>query len=116
MWFQDLFNYDFRRTEMCIIPYGTQVGEVSFCAYNTGVGWRNIVEEMFQTASTVEWFKTKGRHPIYAGGHEVALPAVTRGVSAAAAVREAGNGNGHKPMGRKVAVAKLPSLREDARV
>ena len=43
MWFQDLFNYDFRRTEMCIIPYGTQVGEVSFCAYNTGVGWRQIV-------------------------------------------------------------------------
>ncbi|HEX8794790.1 MAG TPA: radical SAM protein, partial [Polyangiaceae bacterium] len=27
MWFQDLFNYDFRRTEMCIIPYGTQEGE-----------------------------------------------------------------------------------------
>ena len=26
MWFQDLFNYDFRRTEMCIIPYGTQLG------------------------------------------------------------------------------------------
>ncbi|MGB6459847.1 MAG: radical SAM protein, partial [Candidatus Acidiferrum sp.] len=23
MWFQDLFNYDFRRTEMCIIPYAT---------------------------------------------------------------------------------------------
>jgi uncharacterized radical SAM superfamily Fe-S cluster-containing enzyme len=21
MWFQDLFNYDFRRTERCIIPY-----------------------------------------------------------------------------------------------
>ncbi len=38
MWFQDLFNYDFRRTEMCIIPYGTQMGEISFCAYNTGVG------------------------------------------------------------------------------
>jgi hypothetical protein len=36
MWFQDLFNYDFRRTEMCIIPYGTQEGEISFCAYNTG--------------------------------------------------------------------------------
>src|SRR3954467_5461998 len=35
MWFQDLFNYDFRRTEMCIIPYGTQEGEISFCAYNT---------------------------------------------------------------------------------
>src|SRR5271154_5671344 len=41
MWFQDLFNYDFRRTEQCIIPYATQEGEISFCAYNTGVGWRN---------------------------------------------------------------------------
>ena len=51
MWFQDLFNYDFRRTEMCIIPYGTQMGEISFCAYNTGVGWRNIVEKMHQTAT-----------------------------------------------------------------
>ena len=28
MWFQDLFNYDFRRTEMCIIPYATQQGEI----------------------------------------------------------------------------------------
>src|SRR5215471_18190565 len=48
MWFQDLFNYDFRRTEMCIIPYGTQEGEISFCAYNTGIGWRNIIEHMHQ--------------------------------------------------------------------
>ena len=32
MWFQDLFNYDFRRTEQCIIPYATQQGEISFCA------------------------------------------------------------------------------------
>ena len=40
MWFQDLFNYDFRRTERCIIPYATQQGEISFCAYNTGIGWR----------------------------------------------------------------------------
>jgi pyruvate-formate lyase-activating enzyme len=44
MWFQDLWTYDFRRTEMCVIPYGTQEGEVSFCAYNTGVGWRQIVD------------------------------------------------------------------------
>ena len=43
MWLQDLFNYDFRRTEMCVIPYGTQEGEISFCAYNTGVGWRQII-------------------------------------------------------------------------
>ena len=26
MWFQDLFNYDFRRTEMCIIPYAHAAG------------------------------------------------------------------------------------------
>jgi len=73
MWFQDLFNYDFRRTEMCIIPYATQVGEVSFCAYNTGVGWRQIVEKMFSTHSTAQWFKEKGRHPIYAAGKNVPL-------------------------------------------
>jgi len=77
MWFQDLFNYDFRRTEMCIIPYGTQVGEVSFCAYNTGVGWRNIVENMFQVASTKEWYATKGRHKVYAAGRAVPLPTVS---------------------------------------
>ncbi|MBI3449056.1 MAG: radical SAM protein [Acidobacteria bacterium] len=76
MWFQDLFNYDFRRTEMCIIPYGTQVGEVSFCAYNTGVGWRQIVEEMFQVASTKEWYEKKGRHEIFAHGKKVPLPMI----------------------------------------
>jgi 7,8-dihydro-6-hydroxymethylpterin dimethyltransferase len=74
MWFQDLFNYDFRRTEMCIIPYATQMGEISFCAYNTGVGWRKIIEEMFQTASLAEWYKTKGRHEIFARGRQVPLP------------------------------------------
>ena len=74
MWFQDLFNYDFRRTEMCIIPYATQMGEISFCAYNTGVGWRKIIEEMFQTASLAEWYKTKGRHEVYARGRSVPLP------------------------------------------
>src|SRR5215203_3027878 len=71
MWFQDLFNYDFRRTEMCVIPYGTQEGEISFCAYNTGVGWRQIVEEMHKTASLSEWYKDHGRHAVYAKGKEV---------------------------------------------
>ena len=66
MWFQDLFNYDFRRTEMCIIPYGTQMGEISFCAYNTGVGFRQIIEKMKKTATVAEWYKTRGRHPVYA--------------------------------------------------
>ncbi len=74
MWFQDLFNYDFRRTEMCIIPYATQMGEISFCAYNTGVGWRKIIEEMFQTATLAEWYKTRGRHEVYARGRNVPLP------------------------------------------
>ncbi len=74
MWFQDLWTYDFRRTEMCIIPYATQEGEISFCAYNTGVGWRKILEEMFQTATLSEWYKTKGRHTVYARGKSVPLP------------------------------------------
>jgi uncharacterized radical SAM superfamily Fe-S cluster-containing enzyme len=73
MWFQDLFNYDFRRTEMCIIPYGTQEGEISFCAYNTGLGWRNIVEEMHKTATLTKWYEEHGRHQIYAGGKHVPL-------------------------------------------
>src|SRR6187431_1084646 len=73
MWFQDLFNYDFRRTEMCIIPYATQLGEISFCAYNTGIGWRKIIENMYKTASVAEWNKTHGKHAVYAGGHSVPL-------------------------------------------
>jgi len=73
MWFQDLFNYDFRRTEMCIIPYGTQMGEVSFCAYNTGVGFRQIVEKMHRTASVAQWFKEHGRHQVYAKNQHLPL-------------------------------------------
>src|SRR5262249_45613007 len=74
MWFQDLFNYDFRRTEMCIIPYGTQEGEISFCAYNTGVGWRQIIEKMRMTATVAEWFKEHGKHPVYAKHQNLPLP------------------------------------------
>ena len=73
MWFQDLFNYDFRRTEQCIIPYATQEGEISFCAYNTGVGWRNIIEKMHMTATLTKWYSEKGRHEIFAGGKSVPL-------------------------------------------
>jgi uncharacterized radical SAM superfamily Fe-S cluster-containing enzyme len=74
MWFQDLWTYDFRRTEMCVIPYGTQEGEISFCAYNTGVGWRQIVENMHMVATTKDWFKERDRHQIYAGDRPMALP------------------------------------------
>jgi 7,8-dihydro-6-hydroxymethylpterin dimethyltransferase len=73
MWFQDLFNYDFRRTEQCIIPYATQEGEISFCAYNTGVGWRNIIEKMHMTATLTKWYDEKGRHEIFAGNRSVKL-------------------------------------------
>ena len=71
MWFQDLFNYDFRRTERCIIPYATQEGEISFCAYNTGIGWRNIIEKMHMTATLTKWYEEHGRHEIFAGGKNV---------------------------------------------
>jgi hypothetical protein len=73
MWFQDLFNYDFRRTEMCIIPYATQQGEISFCAYNTGIGWRKIIENMYKNATVAQWYKEHGKHEIYAAGKKVNL-------------------------------------------
>jgi uncharacterized radical SAM superfamily Fe-S cluster-containing enzyme len=73
MWFQDLFNYDFRRTEMCIIPYATQEGEISFCAYNTGIGWRKIIENMHKNATVAEWYKKYGKHEVFAKGKKVNL-------------------------------------------
>lgn len=101
MWFQDVFNYDFRRTEMCIIPYATQKGEISFCAYNTGVGWRNIVENMYQNASVSEWYKKHGRHEVYATGkpvdlpdfsHTVKLPTFTKASEAPAGLKTSSGG------------------------
>ncbi|HSL54775.1 MAG TPA: radical SAM protein [Pyrinomonadaceae bacterium] len=80
MWFQDLFNYDFRRTEMCIIPYGTQEGEISFCAYNTGIGWRNIIENMHQNATVAKWYQEHGRHEIFAGGKNVEMADTSHGL------------------------------------
>jgi hypothetical protein len=77
MWFQDLFNYDFRRTEQCIIPYATQEGEISFCAYNTGIGWRNIIEKMHMTSTLTKWYEEHGRHEIFAGGKKVGMNSAT---------------------------------------
>ena len=90
MWFQDLFNYDFRRTEMCIIPYATQQGEVSFCAYNTGIGWRNIIEKMHMTATLTKWYDEHGRHEIFAGGKAVPLPSTDHSLVLNAAAVAAG--------------------------
>jgi 7,8-dihydro-6-hydroxymethylpterin dimethyltransferase len=58
---------------MCIIPYGTQQGEISFCAYNTGIGWRNIIENMHKNATVAEWYRKHGKHEIYAKGKNVQL-------------------------------------------
>ena len=41
---------------------------------NTGVGFRQIVEKMHRTASTAEWFKEHGRHPVYAKNQDLDLP------------------------------------------
>jgi hypothetical protein len=73
MWFQDLFNYDFRRTEMCIIPYATERGEISFCAYNTGIGWRNVIEKLHMTATLAKWYEEHPRHEIFAANKFVPL-------------------------------------------
>jgi 7,8-dihydro-6-hydroxymethylpterin dimethyltransferase len=81
MWFQDLFNYDFRRTEMCIIPYATQMGEISFCAYNTGIGWRQILEKMHMTATLTKWYEAHGRHEIFAGDKHVPLAGVAHSLT-----------------------------------
>jgi len=58
---------------MCIIPYATQQGEISFCAYNTGIGWRKILENMYKNATVAEWYKEHGKHQIYAKGKSVEL-------------------------------------------
>jgi hypothetical protein len=92
MWFQDLFNYDFRRTEMCIIPYATQMGEISFCAYNTGVGWRQIIEHMHKNASTAEWYKKHGKHAVYANGKDLRLPMYSDPITSRIPVTSAGPG------------------------
>jgi len=81
MWFQDLFNYDFRRTEMCIIPYATQEGEISFCAYNTGIGWRKIIENMHKNATVGEWYREHGKHMVYAKGKQVEIAALAESPS-----------------------------------
>jgi hypothetical protein len=50
------------------------MGEISFCAYNTGVGWRNVIEKMKANATVAEWYRTRGRHPVYAKNQRLPLP------------------------------------------
>ena len=79
MWFQDLWTYDFQRTEMCLIPYATPVGEIAFCAYNTGVGWRQVVDAARCNPSVAEWHRVHGRHDVYANpAKKVPIPDAER--------------------------------------
>ena len=101
MWFQDLWTYDFSRTHQCSIPYGTQEGEISFCAYNTGVGWRQIVEKRHQTATLAQWYDKEGRHEIYTGGHSVPLATTDHTLVVAQDALSAGKPNRPRPGGRR---------------
>ncbi|MFL6253945.1 MAG: hypothetical protein ACJ74T_02910, partial [Pyrinomonadaceae bacterium] len=40
----------------------------------TGIGWRNIIEQMHQNATVATWYKEHGRHEIFAKNKEVELP------------------------------------------
>jgi 7,8-dihydro-6-hydroxymethylpterin dimethyltransferase len=70
MWFQDAFNYDFAALTSASTPVATLEGEISFCAYNGG-GWRKVMEHQSQTATLAQWYRTRGRHVIYAMGKNV---------------------------------------------
>ena len=79
MWFQDLWTYDCQRTEMCLIPYATPIGEIAFCAYNTGIGWRQVAESMRRPPTVAEWHREHGRHDVHANpAHKVPLTVAER--------------------------------------
>ena len=117
MWFQDLFNYDFRRTEMCIIPYATQEGEISFCAYNTGVGWRKIIENMHKNATVAEWYKKHGKHEVFAKGKKVNMESYEHSlkIDAVDAARVRSKGDGPQTAAEEERL-KRQALREAAEV
>jgi len=70
LWFQDVFNYDFSAICNSTILVETRQGEISFCAYYGG-GWRKIVEHQNRNTSLGEWYKSHGRHEIYANGKKI---------------------------------------------
>jgi hypothetical protein len=83
---------------MCVIPYGTQEGEISFCAYNTGAGWRQVIENIYMTANTAEWYKEEGRHTVYASQKKVPLPEVDLKVIRVDEIQVVGqDGDGRRP-------------------
>ena len=73
----------------------TQQGEISFCAYNTGIGWRNIIEKMHMTATLTKWYEEHGRHEIFAGNKNV--PLAEQGALADAERRGGGRRRADRP-------------------
>jgi hypothetical protein len=53
-----------------------QEGGISFGAYITGIGWRNIIDKMHMTATLTKWYEEHGKHEIFAGGKKVQLAGV----------------------------------------
>jgi hypothetical protein len=69
--------------------------DLLLCAYNTGVGWRQIVENMHMVATTKDWFAERGRHTIYAGDRPMPLPkSLKRSLPVIDASPGKGNGSG----------------------
>ncbi len=81
MWFQDTFNYDFSGICNSTTPVATTQGEISFCAYYGG-GWRRVIEHQSRTSTLTEWYRTHGRHEIYANGKKVELGQPVRSTEA----------------------------------
>ena len=65
-WFQDLFNYDFRRTERCIIPYAT--GGRNQLAPTTRASAGGTSSRRCMTATLTKCGEEHGCREIFAGG------------------------------------------------
>ena len=60
-------------------PYATPIGEIAFCAYNTGIGWRQVVEHSRCNPTVAEWHRQYGRHEVYANPNKkVPIPDAER--------------------------------------
>jgi hypothetical protein len=66
MWFQDLWTYDFRRTEDVHHPLRHTNGRDLVLCLQHRRGLAAHRREMHQTASVAEWYKEHGKHAVYA--------------------------------------------------
>jgi hypothetical protein len=73
MWFQDLFNYDFRRTEQCIIPVRDAGRRDQLLRLQHGRGLAQHYREDAHDRNLTKWYEEHGRHEIFAGGKNVGM-------------------------------------------